>query len=308
MNMPKWIRGTMCALLSILIFQCGIITALADVSAAGEKSVAEAADVADERDGEAALDTEESGSEDTAEDDVKVPILLYHNITPGSGGGDIANVSAKMFETHILALINAGYNIISLKDYISYVKGEGKLPKKPLVLTFDDGYSSNYEIAFPILKRYNIPATIFIVTGTVGERAEDGKVNNSHFTWRQAALMQASGLVDIESHTLTHPNLPEKNVSDIQKELRKSKYMIEKWLGKECKIIAFPYGGYNEKLVPLAAAAGYESAVLVDDKLSADPSYANTKADGLYSIKRLTISGDVTSAHLLQMIKNTVGE
>ena len=273
MKMPKWFRGAICVLLSILIFQCGMLSALADES-----------------------------------DEVKVPILLYHNITSDDSTGDLANISAKDFENHMKAIVNAGYDVIKLSDYIAYVRGEKTLPDKPLVITFDDGYLSNYEIAYPILKRLQIPATIFVVTGTVGERVEDGKVNNSHFSWVQALEMQQSGLIDIESHTLSHVDLSKMSKSDIQKELRMSKFMIEKYLGKTCEVIAFPYGGYDEKLVPLAELAGYRVEVLVDDRLSSDPSYANVKWDGLHSIKRLTVIGGTTGAQLLQMIKNTVGE
>lgn len=297
MKLSKWLRGAVCALLSILIFQCGMLSALADAS--------KTAAIAD--DTEKAAEVSENAENSVEEKEVKVPILLYHNIIE-SGEGDIANISAKVFETHILALDKAGYKVISLNDYISYVNGKKNLPEKPVIITFDDGYSSNYEIAFPILKRYRIPATIFVVAGTVGERAEGGKVNNPHFTWEQAAEMHASGLIDIESHTLSHSDLSKLNIADVQRELRMSKYMIEKNLKKSCDIIAFPYGGYDRTLVPLAESAGYTTEVLVDDKLSSDPSYANKKSDGLHSIKRLTISGSTTSAQLLQMIKNTVGE
>lgn len=95
-------------------------------------------------------------------------------------------------------------------------------------------------MAFPILKELEIPATIFVVTDTVGATKESGKVNYSHFTWEQAKEMQDSGLIDIESHTNDHVKLGELDKDTLNYELRKSKYLIEKNLGKTCDMIAYP--------------------------------------------------------------------
>ena len=78
------------------------------------------------------------------------------------------------------------------------------MPENPIAITFDDGYLSNYEIAYPILKELNIPATIFIVTSTVGLDESSGKVSTPHFTWDQAREMQESGIIDIHSHSHSH--------------------------------------------------------------------------------------------------------
>ena len=120
----------------------------------------------------------------------KVPILLYHHITNEkfSKEQSISLISPEDFRLHMTA-IKVNYTPISLREYIDYVlcdDGSKNIPDDSIIVTFDDGYSSNYEIAYPILKELEIPATIFVVTDTVGEQAGGGVVNYSHFTWEQA--------------------------------------------------------------------------------------------------------------------------
>ena len=119
----------------------------------------------------------------------KVPILLYHHITNEkfSKEQSISLISPEDFRLHMTA-IKVNYTPISLREYIDYVlcdDGSKNIPDDSIIVTFDDGYSSNYEIAYPILKELEIPATIFVVTDTVGEQAGGGVVNYSHFTWEQ---------------------------------------------------------------------------------------------------------------------------
>ena len=86
--------------------------------------------------------------------DVIVPILMYHNLVeeyPLETAG--ANITPELFEKHIQTLLNQGYTPVSLSDYYAFVIGNKTLPDNPIVITFDDGYLSNYEVAFPILKK-----------------------------------------------------------------------------------------------------------------------------------------------------------
>ena len=173
--------------------------------------------------------------------EIIVPILMYHNIVenyPEETAG--ANITPELFEKHIETLLNQGYNPVSMSDYYSFMLGNKSLPDNPIIITFDDGYLSNYEIAFPILKKYNIPAAIFIVTSTVGLTPESGLVSYPHFTWEQAKIMQDSGLVEINSHTHTHKNISTLSTGELQKEIRLSKYLIEKNLNKYCYTFAYP--------------------------------------------------------------------
>lgn len=239
-----------------------------------------------------------------AEDEIYVPILMYHNIAeeyPAETAG--ANITPDMFERHIKAILNYGYNPIKLTDYYAYLTGNAALPENPIIITFDDGYLSNYEVAYPILKEYNIPASIFIVTSTVGHTPENGTVSYPHFTWEQAREMQESGLVEINSHTHSHRNLSELQTDELQREIRFSKYLIEKNLNKYCYTFAYPYGDYRADTQKMIKYAGYKMQIKVNDNTQAEDYLANTKKDGTENIKRLTVSGDMDENALLERIE-----
>ncbi len=243
---------------------------------------------------------------------VKVPILLYHHITNDefSMENAISLISPEDFRLHMTA-IKANFNPISLRQYYEYVMcddGSVTIPKNPIIVTFDDGYSSNYEIAYPILKELSIPATIFVVTDTVGAVAGEGKVNYSHFTWEQAREMEESGLIEIQSHTLSHSKLDSLTFQEQVLEIRKSKYDIEKNLGRTCDMIAYPYGNYNESIRDIARYAGYKVHLLVDDKTTEEDYDVNVPSEGVENITRMTIAGNMGNVNVIEIIRKTINK
>jgi peptidoglycan/xylan/chitin deacetylase (PgdA/CDA1 family) len=130
-----------------------------------------------------------------------VPILTYHHITENPVGG--AQISPETFEAQIKALYDNGYTAISFEELEAYVTQGTELPDNPVIITFDDGYYSNYEYAFPILKRYDMKAAIFVIGVSVGKDTyKDTDFDMTpHFGWEEANQMIASGLVSIHSHT-----------------------------------------------------------------------------------------------------------
>ena len=243
---------------------------------------------------------------------VKVPILLYHHITEEefSGGNEISLISPNDFRMHMTA-IKINFTPISLRQYYEYVTdqtGEVTIPDNPIIVTFDDGYLSNYEIAFPILKELEIPATIFVVTNTVGEIGGEGKVNYSHFTWEQAREMEESGLIEIQSHTANHKELATLSVNEMVLELRKSKYAIEKNLGRECDMIAFPYGSYNDKVEELSRKAGYKLQARVDDRSTEEAFEVNLPSEGVSSLVRMTVSGTMGNVNVIEVVRRAMAK
>ena len=183
-----------------------------------------------------------------------IPILLYHDVqTDYPAEKAISTISPQMFEEHIVTLLNNGYTPISYDDIYNASKGSFTMPEKPIVICFDDGYIGNYTHAYPILCKYGVKATIFVVAQTVGHVLP----TSVHFDWEQAKIMQKSGLVSIQSHTYSHEDLSKMSSFQLERELRFSKYLVEKNLGTKCNYVAFPYGFYNQNVQDAAKRAGY---------------------------------------------------
>ncbi len=243
---------------------------------------------------------------------VKVPILLYHHITDEefSGGNEVSLISPYDFRLHMTA-IKVNFTPISLRQYYNFVKctdGSVTLPDNPIIVTFDDGYLSNYEIAYSNLKELEFRATIFVVTDTVGAVAGAGQVNYSHFSWEQAREMEKSGLIEIQSHTSGHKELATAGYNELVLQLRKSKYEIEKNLGHQCDMIAFPYGSYNEAVVQASHSAGYKLQARVDNKTTEEDFEVNLPSEGVDGLTRMTVSGTMGNVNVIEIVRRAMAK
>ena len=130
-----------------------------------------------------------------------VPVITYHNIK--SDAKESSEITKETFESQIKALSEAGFTGVHSKDLINYVEKGMELPSKSIMITFDDGYLSNYEDAFEILKKYNMKATIFVIGTSVGKTKYKDTEHDitPHFDFEKAREMIDSGLIDIQSHT-----------------------------------------------------------------------------------------------------------
>jgi peptidoglycan/xylan/chitin deacetylase (PgdA/CDA1 family) len=150
-----------------------------------------------------------------------IPVLMYHSIAPEIKGWAYSYLSIHpdMFEDHLSTLKAAGYVSVSLAELYAYMAGEGRLPPKAIVLTFDDGYLDNWVFAFPILRKYGFRATVYVSTDFIDrtEKARpnladvwDGRTTRENLEWRgflcqdEMIRMMTSDLIDIEGHCKTH--------------------------------------------------------------------------------------------------------
>lgn len=219
-----------------------------------------------------------------------IPILLYHNVLESYPVEDsIVTVTPQLFEEHVTSLVNAGYTPISFDEYLSAANGTGTLPAKPVIITLDDGYETNYTYAYPVLKKHNVKATIFAAVKYMGETPGEHK----HFTWEQAREMQQSGLVSIQSHTYGHENMLPLDAFAAEREIRYSKYLMEKNLGVPCNVLAFPYGFHTDELIARAKNAGYDLTVQVGNYGQNTLDYSGK------SLVRITVYGSWSGNMLL---------
>lgn len=199
-----------------------------------------------------------------AADTTQVAVLCYHRFEEKPRDG--LAITPGRFEEEMQALKDAGVTVISMQDFLAWQRGEKSLPARCALITIDDGYVSAYSVAWPILKKFGYPFTMYIYTDYVkgGPKAGGGSM-----TWEQLAEMRDAG-VDIGSHTVSHSSLTgKKNRSDeeyaawLRHELGTSKSMLEERLGIPIRTIAYPYGNNNEVVRKAAAEAGYEAAFSV---------------------------------------------
>ncbi len=199
-----------------------------------------------------------------ANDKINIPILCYHNFNPTKPGS--MNLTPNRFESQIKWLKDNGFSIIPLNEAVEYLQGKREsLPAKPVVITADDGWQSVYTYMFPIVKKYNIPVTLFIYPATISE----GK---NAMTWEELKKLQATGLFDIQGHTYWHPNFKQekKRLSSenyekfVKTQLAKSKTILEEKLNKKITLLAWPFGIYDPYLEKEAADAGYIMAFSID--------------------------------------------
>ncbi len=223
-----------------------------------------------------------------------IPILLYHMVEEEDAGLDvIVSVTPAQLRLHLETIKNNGYTPITFTDYYNFITKGTKLPKKPVLITFDDGYLNNYQYLYPLLREFDMKATIFVVAGTVG--TTPGKY--PHFSWEQAREMEESGYVDIQSHTYSHSDMTSLTPEQVRYELRMSRYLIEKNLNKKCEFLAYPYGYYNDEVLRIATDAGYIVTAQVANEISTAATARTVP------LKRITTWGSLTPEQLLEVME-----
>lgn len=174
------------------------------------------------------------------------PILMYHSISELYAP---YSLSVELFRKQMKWLKLAGYESIFFRE----LENHNKLPSKLILVTFDDGYIDNYTDVFPILKQYNIKATIFIVTGWTAHFA--------NLKPKMIMKMSQSGLIEFGAHTVTHDQLTGLSDSEQIWQITKSKEDLERMLGRPVKAFSYPYGVYNDKTITFVRNAGFSHAV-----------------------------------------------
>lgn len=182
-----------------------------------------------------------------------VPILLYHKPP--------ANLNAQLD-----ALVAKGYTTITMAELASFFNGKGTLPKKPVVITFDDGFSEQLDTIAP-LKAHHMKATYYLIIGgdksnwCIGILRHNKTCGDNYMDWADVHKLVDSGVAEIGAHTIDHPNLAGMSVADQQKQIVESKNALEKELGIPITTFAYPYGRYNASTITIVRQAGFGTAV-----------------------------------------------
>jgi len=230
-----------------------------------------------------------------------VPVLIYHEIaTDGRAPGETV-IALERFEQQMRYLATEGYRTLSLDELVAVMRGARAAPRKAVVLTFDDGWKSALN-AVPILERYRMKASFWIITGA--------GIGIDYLEWSDIERLARNPLFQIESHTVTHPwnpkdnlvtwlagSVPGKDSDAVRAELVDSKAALERRLGRRVDYLAWPVGWYTEEMVRMAKEAGYRAVLTAEDG-------SNAPGDDVFQIKRVFVDGACDMASFRRLLKD----
>lgn len=216
---------------------------------------------------------------------IKVPILEYHDITYIPN--DLWAMTAQQFTEEMQYLSENKFHSVTLDQFYAAKYRGAKLPSRPVILTFDDGYESNYTNAFPVLQKYGFHATIFMISSFIGRKG--------FMTQQELTDMQSSGLVQVESHTVDHKNLSKLTQVQVMAEVVKSKQVLTAVMHHPVLYFCYPDGGYNWTSTAAVRRAGYLLAT------STDQGYASL-SDNPYTLKRIVIHAGFPLSKVAQLL------
>jgi len=189
-----------------------------------------------------------------------VPVLTYHDLAPSAKGRMV--MSAKVFAEQMRYLKANGYRVITLKEYVEFVSLQRQLPKKSVLITFDDGYRSFLHYAYPVLKELGFSATLFIYTDYVAH-------GGNAFTWPELKKLADEGFF-IQAHSKSHGDMVRAKGEGateynrrLEAELVEPKALFQKYLGYAPEIIAYPYGRQDDTVAQRTKERGYIAAFTV---------------------------------------------
>lgn len=183
-----------------------------------------------------------------------VPILMFHHISKDQVESN--SLSEYLFEDLLKWIIANHYSTITFHDLNNYLLLDKPIPKKSVILSFDDGYTNNYFNAFRLLKQYSLKGSFGVIPNLVGTSAHNTRW---YMNWDEIKEMANAGM-EITSHTYTHPYLNKTKDSDLKHELLDSKEEIEQQTGQKVETLIYPSGAYSSKVIEYAKKYCYLSA------------------------------------------------
>ncbi len=235
----------------------------------------------------------------------RVPMLLYHRLLPKdrvqTNGLTEFDKSYVTFDTafneQMTYLWHNHYTTISLDEFLAYQDGRSTLPSKPIMITFDDGFASNYHYAFPVLKKLGMVATIFVTPDAESGNFKKYKSTDSPLSAAQLCEMSESG-ISIQSHGMTHRYLMGLDANTVRWELTESKHALEKIVENPVSYLAIPSGAYDRTVRKLAIETGYKAIFCMLKG-------TNNRSSDRYALRRLVIGRDFNIDDFRQSLRSS---
>jgi peptidoglycan/xylan/chitin deacetylase (PgdA/CDA1 family) len=221
-----------------------------------------------------------------------IPILAYHSIGDQRRDGTTRwSVSPGDFDEQMALIAERGCHALTVARYAAALRGEAELPPGPVLVTIDDGFTDLATTALPVLERYGIVATAFVISSRIGAR---GCSPDAALSWEQLHELRAHGL-QIGSHGHSHRALDCLPPREAEDEVRSSKRRLEEGLGTEVVSFAYPHGYSSARVRRAVQAAGYSSACAVKNALS-------HRDDDLFALARVLIERDTGVARIARLL------
>lgn len=218
---------------------------------------------------------------------MRVPMLCYHRIEepPPHASGDTNFVRPAHFAAHLSALARLGFHGVTVHDVLSWKAGRSTLPPHPIAITFDDAYESVVTTALPLMGVYRWQATVYAISGYLGERNtwDPGAPPARQLDAAALRTILADGH-DVGSHTRHHQRVRGLNGVQLQEELASSKDDLEQQLGTACTSVAFPFGTHDRTVLDATQDAGYLGACTLKR-------WANGRRTNAFRLGRMSVGG-----------------
>ncbi|HJV73375.1 MAG TPA: polysaccharide deacetylase family protein [Noviherbaspirillum sp.] len=217
-----------------------------------------------------------------------IQILMYHQVGdfPAMKTHRATYCDYRRFARQMTYLKFAGYHVLRLDEALKCLRGDAPMPSRAVALTFDDAYENFYEYAFPVLQKHGFPATVYAISGMLGQSATwlaaDGHDTPPLMNAARLRQLRSAG-IDIGSHSATHVRLAEQSTERIREEVMQSKKVLEDAIGERIDHFCYPYGSHDIRAVETVAEAGYLSATTCERA-------AATPADDPLTLPRKAVS------------------
>ena len=253
-----------------------------------------------------------------AEKPVLLPVIMYHSVCDRPPSD--YTVTPQQLENDLSWLNSRGFKTVSTQQLIDYTRGKGKLPEKPVLMTFDDGFYNNLSVALPLLEKYDMCAVVSIVGRYTDDyAAADPHANSySYLTWQDISELSASGRIEIGSHTYDmHSNsggrhgcakLPSETAEEYAAMFREDIYLLKTELHNNCGIVpavfAYPFGSLSAESLPVLRDSGILMTLTCREGMN-----LITREPGcLYGIFRYNRSGLLSTEEYMDMITQEPAE
>lgn len=246
---------------------------------------------------------------------IRLPVVMYHLVLKNPGVKNKFIISQKTFEEDLKYIKENGYETILVSDLIDYTEGKKELPKKPILLTFDDGAYNNYLYAFPLAKKYGAKF-VFSPIAKEAEKYSQVKDENpsyAHANWTHIKEMKESGIVEIQNHTYdmhqtrksrlgcTKKQGESKEVyrEKLSSDVTKAQNLIEEKIGQKPTAFFYPFGACSDCSEEIIKSLGFKATFLCESKVN----FITKSPDSLFGLHRFIRPPGVSSKKFFETLE-----